>query len=141
MPRHSSSDRVKALVTAQRAPLDEIADCQCRREGVAELDNTERRDNGDKTEEIGDGGSDDKCDGPVDGYDDGPQNLAVLRSERREMEEIHEDVVVEDLNADVAVETGGDDAGYDGEHVASGLPAVGGNALIGDLIDVSAGAN
>ena len=137
MPCHSPRHRIEALIAAQRAPLDEIADGQGGREGVAELDDTEGGHDGDEAEKVGDGRSNDKGDGPVDRHDYGPENLAVLGGERGKVEEVHEDVVVEDLDADVAIQTGSNDSGDDGEHVAGRLPAVGGDALVGDLVDVS----
>lgn len=102
-----------------------------RGERVRELQDTQRRDEGGKAEEVRDRGRDDESDGPVDGDDDRPEHLAFLAVHGRGGEPFHEDVVVEDFDADVAVEAGGDQGGDDGEDVARGLPVVGGDALVG----------
>lgn len=42
-------------------------------------------------------------------------------------------VVVDDLNANVTVQSCGDDSGDDSEHIANRLPCIGGEALVRDL--------
>ena len=128
---------VEALVGAHRVLLDEVAEREDGRERVAELNDTEGRHDGDEPEEIGDGGRDDEGEGPVDRDDDGPEDLTLVGGQGREVGEIHQDVVVQDLDPDVAVETGGDNATDDGEHVTGGLPSVRADALVGDLVGVS----
>lgn len=50
---------------------------------------------------------------------------------------VHEDVVVEHLDPNVAVEAGGNDIGQDGEDIAGSLPPVGRDALVSELIGIS----
>lgn len=133
----SGGIKALALRRSNGVPLREVPERQKRREAVAELDDTEGGDDGDEAEEVWDTGGDDEGNGPVDGYDDAPQDVAGPRGERGRAEEIHEDVVVEDFDADVAVQTGCDDAREHGENVTYGLPAVGGNALVCELVRVS----
>ena len=40
------------------------------------------------------------------------------------MEEVHEDVVVENFDTDVAIQSSSDEGGDEGDHVADSLPAV-----------------
>ena len=56
--------------------FDVVADGEPGREGVAELDDAEGGDDGDKAEEVGDGGGDDEGEGPVEGDYDGPEDFA-----------------------------------------------------------------
>ena len=67
---------------------------------------------------------DDKGDSPPDGNDGGVENFAAMGNERRGTEDVHEDVVVEDLDTDVAIQSGSDEGGDEGDHVPDGLPAV-----------------
>ena len=59
-------------------------------------------------EEIGDGCCEDEGEGPVDGHDGGPEQLAFAGYERGRVEPFHEEVIVDYFYADVAVESGGD---------------------------------
>lgn len=81
---------------------------------------------------------DDKSHAPVDGHDGGPEVFALLAGEGRGFEELGEDVVVEDFDADVAVEGGGDQGRDHGEDVGAGLPVVGAHALVGGVHHVLA---
>ena len=69
----------------------------------------------DEAKVVRDGGRDDEGDDPPDGDDGGVDELAARGDEGRSLEEVHEDVVVEDLDADVAVQTGGDEASHEGD--------------------------
>ena len=129
---------IKPFAVTEGVFLDVEREGEPGREGVCELDDAEGGDDGDEAEEVGDGGGDDEGDGPVDGDDDGPEDFAFAGGEERGVEEVHEDVVVEDFDADVAVQACGDETGGDGEHVADDLPAVGGDALVGELVGVLA---
>lgn len=126
-----------AFISAHGAPLDEVAEGKDGREAVAELDDTECSDDGDEAEEIGDGSGNYEGDGPVDGHDGNPHHAAGAGGQWRCLEQVHKNVVVEDLNTDITIETCGDDAGNDGEDVASRLPAVRGDTLVGELVGVS----
>lgn len=50
------------------------------------------------------------------------------------MQEIHEDVVVEDFDSDVSIQTRGDEPGDAGEDVPNGLPTIWRDAMVGKLI-------
>ena len=136
MAHDAAGGGIEALVRAHGVLLDEVPQRERGREGVAELDDAEGSDDGDEAEEVGDRGRDDEGHGPVDGHDDRPEDLALLGGEGREAEQVHEDVVVQDLDADVAVQARGDDPAEDGEHVAGCLPAVGADPLVGDLVGI-----
>ena len=136
MARDAAGGRVEALVGAHGVLLDEVPERERGGEGVAELDDAEGGDDGDEAEEVRDGGGDDEGDGPVDGDDDGPQDFALVGRQRREFEQIHQDVVVQHFDADVAVEPGGDDAADDGDHVSGRLPSVRADTLVRDLVGI-----
>lgn len=118
--------------------LYEVAQGQDGGEGVTELDDAKGGNDGDEAEEIGDGGRDDESDGPVNRDDDRPEDFSLSGGKGRGAEEVHENVVVKDFDADVPVETGGDEATHDREHVADDLPAVGRDSLVGQLIGILA---
>ena len=66
----------------------------------------------------------DKGDSPPDGHDGGVVDFAAMGNERRCTEDVHEDVVVEDLDTDVAIQSGSDEGGDEGDHISGCLPAV-----------------
>ena len=107
-------------------------------EGVREVQNARRGDDGGETRKIRDGGADDEGDGPVDGDDGDPEHLARSLGEWWGAEEFDADVVVQDFDADVAVERGGDEGRHHREDVARGLPAIGADAEVGGVLDVLA---
>ena len=131
-----AGSRVEALAVLHSALVDGVAEREYGRERVRELYGAEGREDGDEAEEVGDCGGHDVGDRPVDGHDGGPEVLALLGGERGRGEEVHEDVVVEYFDADVAIERGGDDAAEHGEHIADALPAIGGDAEVGERVDV-----
>ena len=117
--------------------MHEAAERQKRGEAVAELNDTECCNDADKSEEIWNAGSDNESYTPVNWYNDGPKNFTRFRVERRSSEKIHQDVVVEDFDADVAVQACSDNAGGDHrEDITGSLPAVGRNALVRKLVRV-----
>lgn len=126
VPRHPPRRRIKAVVRIRlhRVQVDIIPQRQDRRERVRELDDGGGADNRHKAEVIGDGAGDDEGDGPPNRHDHHPQRLAAFGGQRRRLQQIHQHVVVEDLDADVAVEAGGDEARDGGERVAHRLEAV-----------------
>lgn len=93
----------------------------------------ERGSEGRQAEEVGDRGREDEGETPEDGNNDGPDVFALLGGERWKFEEFDENVVVDDFNADVAVQSGSNDTGDDAEYVADCLPGVGRDTPVGDL--------
>ena len=67
---------------------------------------------------------DDKGDGPPDRYDGGVEDFPTAGDKRRCIEEVHEDVVVDDFDANVAIQSSSNESGDEGDHVAGCLPAV-----------------
>ena len=67
---------------------------------------------------------DDKGDGPPDGHNGGVEDFAAAGDERRCIEEVHEDVIVENFDTDVAIQSSSDEGGNEGNHVSDCLPAV-----------------
>ena len=67
---------------------------------------------------------DDKGDGPPDGHDGGVKDFAAAVDERRCIEDVHEDVVVENFDPNIAIQPSSDEGGDEGDHVAGCLPAV-----------------
>jgi len=83
--------------------LDEVAEGDHWWEAVCELDEAHGGRQASETEEVGDCGGEDECDGPVDGDNAGPKDLAAAGQERGGVEKFHEDVVIENFDADVAI--------------------------------------
>ena len=125
--------RVKALTRLHRVSLDEVAKCKYGREAVSELHEANRCCHVGEAEEVRDRGGEDEGEGPVDWNNAGPEDLAAFREKGGRMEELHEDVVVDDFDADVAVQRGRNEATNDCKHVARNLPAIGRDALVCNL--------
>lgn len=85
-----------------------------RRESIRELKNHCRADESRKIRDLGDRGGDDKSQEPVDGHDGDPEVFSLFGLEGRETEHGAAEIGVEDFYADVAVETGGYEAGEEG---------------------------
>ncbi len=124
---------IEALTLLHGVLLDVVAESEHGRETVRELHEAHSGGQAGEPEEVGDGGGEDECDGPVDGDDGGPEDLTTASQEGWRVEILHADIVVEDFDADVAVECSSDEAADDGEDIARGLPAVGRDALVGEL--------
>ena len=103
-----SSTLVKAFTLFERAHLDVVSKVKQRREGVRKLQDANGSDEAGQIGELRDGGGDDEGDGPVDWNNDDPQEFARTGAEGRELEELHEDVLVDDFDADVAVQGSSD---------------------------------
>ena len=82
------------------------------------------------TKVIRDRSGDDECNDPPNWHDDGIQDLSILRDQRRSVEYLHQDVVVEHFDTNVAIQTGCDQRCDQGDGIACGLPAVDRNTLI-----------
>lgn len=114
------------------------ANHQERREGVGELQDATGADEDDPCVDLGHRGGDDPSEHPVDGHEGDPDPLAGLGFEEREVKKVTSEVVVENFDADVTVQHGGDDARDESDDIACGLPAVGRDSLVGDVVDILA---
>jgi hypothetical protein len=138
MESDDASGRIEAFALLQRVLLNAVSQGEQRREGVCELHETDCGCDTCKSEEIRDRGSEDEGNSPVEGNEACPEDLAAFGNESWSTEPFHQDVVVDDFDANVAVETGGDQSGDHCEDVSESLPAVGRDTLVGDLGRVSA---
>lgn len=130
---HLARVRVKRRLALHGLLLDDIAEAEQGREGVCELDEEHGGGQADESEEVGDGGGDDVGDAPVDGHHDRPDMLTLARGQGWEVEKLDQDVVVDDLDTNVAVQDCGDEAAEDAQHVADRLPGIGRQAIVCDL--------
>ena len=89
-----TSSWVETLAVTERIDFDVISDGEPGRERVTELNNAEGGANGDEAEEIWNGGRDNESNTPVNGYNNGPEDLSRFGGERRGMQKVHEDIVV-----------------------------------------------
>ena len=137
-----SRRRVEAVAALARAAhgikVDVVSHSEDRRKRVGKLDDGDGGDNGHEAKVVRDGGGNDEGNGPPDGNDDDPKNLAHPRRKRRRAQKVHEHIIIEDLDADVAVQARGNQTTQYGEHVADRLPGVNGHALVGDRVGVLA---
>jgi len=118
--------------------LDPEAEGQDRGHGVGKGQDEEGADEARDVRELGDGGGDDEGEGPVDGHEGGPEELAAPGRQGRGAEQVLQDLNVDDLEADVAVQAGGDEGGEEQDDVAGRLPGVGGEALDDGVVAVLA---
>ncbi len=105
MHRDDARGGIKALPFLQGVLLDAVAEGEQWWEGVCELHETDCGSHTCKPEEIGDGGGNDESDGPVDGDDDCPEDLAAFGNESWRVEPLHEEIVIDHFNADIAVQS------------------------------------
>ena len=140
LPVHDTRGGIKALILADAdgVLLDVEAEREQRRHGVGQVEQHRGRDDADEADVIGDGGGEDERDDPPDGHDGGVDELPALGDERRHIEDVHEDVVVQDLDADVAVQAGSNKGSDERDHVAGRLPIVWCDALITGVVAVLA---
>lgn len=124
-----SSSGIKAFPWKNCIELDLETQEEYRWEGIGELENAERGDEGCQAEEIRNRGSDDKGTRPVDWYERSPDYLSFLCGQRRCTEEVGEDIVVQDLDADIAIETSSNQCAEETDDVSNSLPGVDRNAL------------
>lgn len=71
--------RIKALARLHRVFLDKVAKCKHGGKAVSELHEAYRCCHAGEAEEVGDRGSEDERDGPVDWNNTGPEDLAAFR--------------------------------------------------------------
>jgi len=128
-----ASGRVEAFAFLQSVLLDTIPESDHWRECVRELHEADSRGDACQTKEIGNRGCEDEGDDPVDWDDDRPENLAAFGNECWCVEPLHEQVIVDDFDANVTVESSSNQTRDHGQDVANCLPAVWRDALIGNL--------
>lgn len=125
--------RVPALTLLDGIALDHGADHQKRWEGVRELEDAESGDESAESAEVGDGGGDDKGERPVDWHQADPDELAGALVEVWEAEKLFQDVLVDHLDADVAVERCSNEGREEGDDVAGGVCCGGAHSLVGRI--------
>lgn len=125
MADHTAGGGVEAFAGPERVLARLEAHVQEGGEDVGEGQDAEGGDDRGEAAEVGDAGADDVREGPVHGDEHDPGDLAAALRQRRRGEQLDGDVVVEHLDADVAVQGRGDERRNDGEDVARRLPAVG----------------
>lgn len=96
-PRRLSSHRIKPFTFLHRVLLDVEAEHEHWREGVRELQDAERGDKAGEGAEIGDRGSNDEGDAPVDGNHADPDEFSGFGGEAWEAEELLKDILIYDL--------------------------------------------
>jgi len=103
------------------------------RERVRQVQEHRCGDDADEAEVVGNCGCNDKRNGPPD-WDNGCVNyLAACGGKGWCAEDVYQDVVVEDFDADVAIETCGNESSDQRNHVARSLPAVDANAHVAGI--------
>lgn len=120
-----ASRRVEGLLGDHGVLLDLEAEGQDRGEGVRELQDADGAYEAGDVGELRDGGADYPGECPVGGHEGYPEELAGFGGERRGVHELLQDLDVGDFDADVAVETGGDETSHQIHDVGGGLPVVG----------------
>lgn len=120
-----SSGRVETLAGLHGMLSDFKAEHEKGREGVGKLQDADGCDQGRQVRKLRDRGGDDEGDDPIYGNDADPQEFASLLGQRWKMEDIREEVVVKDLDTDVAVKSRGDQGGDESDDVGRRLPVVG----------------
>ena len=115
---------VELLFRQHGSYLDLNSNAEQSREGIGEVTNAEGADKRTEVSEQWYGGGNHECESPVHRYEDYPDEFASLGGKRREMEELHQNIAVDDLDADVAVERGSDHSTNDGQDVSSSLETV-----------------
>jgi hypothetical protein len=129
---------IKALFGRHGIFLDLEAEGEDGWEGICELQNADRANETGDVGELRDSSADYPSDNPVSRYERRPEEFALLGSERWGFEEFLEDFDVGDFDADVAVESGGNETSYQVHDVASGLPVVGRETLHDGVIGILA---
>ena len=59
--------------------------------------------------DLRDGGTDDEADGPIYGDDGNPYQFTSPRPQMRKTKHVHQDMIVDDLDTDIAIEHSRDD--------------------------------
>lgn len=117
-------DRVEGLFRKHGILLDLEAKLEKCWEGICEGQDTEGANKTGDIRELRNGGRDDEGQSPVGGDHDNPKDLAHPDSKRRSVKELLEDVGVDDLDADVAVQGSSNKTRDDVTDIGGGLIVV-----------------
>jgi len=122
--RSSARGLIKPVPWTDGVLLHGVCQVNDRRKRVAELDDTEGSDDGDKAKVVWNRRSDHKSHAPVNGDDGSKQVFAGFRIERRGIEDFLQNLVVQDFDADVTIQASRNQARNDDHHVAGRLEAI-----------------
>ena len=126
----AASRRIISILRADGVTLNLETEHQEWRECVGELQDATGTDDNDPTVDLGDGLTDHPRTAPIERHKEDEDPFALLRLENGEPEHVTTQVVVKNLDANVAVEHSSDDTGEEFDDVANGLPGVWGYALV-----------
>jgi len=131
-PRAAShGDRVILLLRKDCIFLNLNTHVQNGGEGVGKLHDAHGRDHARNIGELRNGRRNDESGRPVDWNHDTPKDLAPLLGERRTIEEILNEILVDDFDTNVPIKASSNDTRDEIESVGSGLPVVRRESLIG----------
>ena len=119
-----SSCWVESFAALNGSFLNLEAQIHHRWEGVRELQNASCCNEPSQVVHLRNGRSNDERNGPVHRHNSAPGQFARLRSKARKLEEVHEYIVVDDFDADVAVQQSRDEAGRETKRVCYRLPSI-----------------
>lgn len=111
--------------------LDPVPQSQQSRKCIRKREDEQRPNEPRDERELRNRGANDKGNGPVNRHEASPEPLASLDGQRREVEDLLEKLHVDNLEANVAVERGGNERGDENDDVADRLPGEGGESLMG----------
>lgn len=80
--------------------------------------------------ELGNGGSEDGCERPVERYDDNPDKFSFLTVKFWATEEIFDNVLVDNFDTDVAIQNSGNETTDKQQRVGYCLPGIRGETLV-----------
>lgn len=136
LARNVAGGRVKRLVWKNSITLYLETNHQNWRERVRELHDTRCSHKGGEKRDLWNSSTNDEGKDPVDRHEGDPNPLSGLRLENGKLEQVSANIVVDDLDADVTVETSGDNSSNQLKNVANSLPAIGIDSLVGRVVDV-----
>lgn len=127
-----------ALLLAHSHSLNVVAQSNEGWQGVRQVQQRGGGNDGNEAKVVGDSRGDDEGNAPPNRYQRGVEELARLRRQRGRLQHVHENVVVEDLDTDVAVKTGRDQSCNQRKRVSNSLPGVVGHSLEARVVAVPA---
>lgn len=131
---HRTCDRVKALIRMNSIFLHLKSKIENSRKCVSELHDANSTHHGRYICELGNCRGNDKGEGPVDGNHEYPHDLSPLGGELWATEQILDDVLIDDFDTNVAVQSSRDDSTDHIESVGHGLRPVRIEALVGWVV-------
>jgi hypothetical protein len=100
-------------------------------ESISELQNAKSSDKSRQGREVGDSSGNDKGERPVNWDHANPNELSGLLGQIGEAKDLLEDVLVENLDSDVAVQSSGDQGRKEGDDVSGGVSCLWTHTLVG----------